>query len=226
MSGPALIRPFQPGDRAALASIAYQTGFFGRSARVYFPARRLFEVLWMGAYFHCRGQPGAAQSVVGYVAEAGGEVVGYVVGSTSHAAYQCGLLRALRSDLWGALWPPGDVARSLPYLLRAARFAAPHASWQAYPAHLHINLLPAARGQKLGERLLEAYLARLQALGVPGVQLSTTAENRAALALYRKHGFEVLATRKTPLWTPWLGHSAEQVVMGRRLTEPEAAAGG
>lgn len=104
-----------------------------------------------------------------------------------------------------------------PYLLRAPRFPSPHAPWDLSPAHLHLNLLPAARGSGLGRRLLEAHLHALEAAGVPGVQLSTTRENTAALILYRKCGFEEVAARLTPLWTPWMGRPVEHLALAHRL---------
>lgn len=92
-----------------------------------------------------------------------------------------------------------------------------------YPAHLHLNLLPQARGLHLGQRLLAAHLITLAGAGVAGVQLSTTTENAAALGLYHKAGFQVLSTRPTPLWTPWLGRETAQVVMGLDLKRWKAS---
>ncbi|WP_243398172.1 GNAT family N-acetyltransferase [Deinococcus koreensis] len=192
-----------------MGRIAYQTGFFGDSAARYFPDSELFAALWAGPYFQ-----GAGAGC--YVAEAGGEVLGYVLGAPEHERYQAALRRVVARRL-SSSWPTRRTLLSLRYLLRVARFPSPHASWAAFPAHLHLNLLPAARGLGLGRRLLEAHLAALQGLGVGGVQLSTTAENRAALGLYRTLGFEVVASRRTPLWTPWLRHEAEHLAMARRL---------
>ena len=209
MSAPR-IRPLTPADRAAVGAIAYETGFFGESAARYFPARALFELLWAGPYFSEAG-------ATGFVAERGGEVLGYIVGFTDERLYRRALLRTVVRGL-GRAWPPTrELWPTLHYLARAALFPGPHADPERYPAHLHLNLLAASRGLRLGDALLGAYLAELTRRGVPGVQLSTTSENRAALGLYRKHGFEAAARRITPLWTPWLGHPAEHVVMVRAL---------
>ena len=105
---------------------------------------------------------------------------------------------------------------AVPYLLRSLRFPSPHASETEFPAHLHLNLLSGARGLGLGHGLLQSFLDRLQELGIPGVQLSTTDENVAALGLYRKAGFSVAAVEQTPLWTPWLGHPARHLCLVRR----------
>lgn len=209
MIRPAVIRPTRPSDEAVVGRIAYQTGFFGQSAGRYFPDEKLFAALWAGPYFQGAG-------AACYVAEAGGEVVGYVLGAPDHRGYRWALGRVVARWL-GSSRPTRRTLASLRYLGRAARFPSPHASWAAFPAHLHLNLLPEARGLGLGRGLLEVHLAALEGLNVPGVQLSTTTENRAALGLYRRLGFEVLASHPTPLWTPWLGHAAEHLVMARRL---------
>lgn len=103
------------------------------------------------------------------------------------------------------------------YLARAAFYPGPHLDQGAYPAHLHRNLLPQARGLGLGGRLLDSYLGVLRLGGVCGVQLSTTLENRSALALYQKRGFTVMAQRESDLWYPWLGRPVTRVAMGLTL---------
>ncbi|WP_254843166.1 GNAT family N-acetyltransferase [Deinococcus marmoris] len=205
MSRP-LIRPMQPTDEARLGEIAYQTGFFGASAETYFPDPQLFADLWVRTYFRLPDS-------VGYVAQVGGDVIGYIVGSLNEAAYRRVLGRVVADTVL-----PGVLTRryarplaALPYLIRTLRYPSPHASETGFPAHLHLNLLPQSRGLGLGRGLLQRYLERLRELGVPGVQLSTTDENEAALGLYRTAGFTVAASEQTELWTPWLGRPARQM---------------
>ncbi|GGR81210.1 GNAT family N-acetyltransferase [Deinococcus sedimenti] len=208
----AIVRPVQPSDQRAVGDIAFGTGFFGQSARVYFPAPGLFRALWVAAYFRGAG-------FAGFVAEVDGQIVGYVLGAPDGNLYQQGLRRAAPEIL--AALPTWGLLGCLPYLGRAALWHAPQADPVRFPAHLHLNLLPDARGHRLGERLLRAHLRTLAGAGVPGVQLSTTTENAAALGLYRKVGFQVAHRRATPLWTPWLGRAATQVVMTLDLSRPD-----
>ena len=210
MRTPPLLRPVCPDDEAAVGAIAYATGFFGASAARYFPARELFGRLWVTPYL--RGMPPC-----GFVAQLGGQTVGYIIGSPSWDTYARALRRTVPRSLWEA-WPaPQELVPSLRFLLRSARYALPHADAARYPAHLHLNLLPEARGHHLGEQLLLTYLDELRRRGACGVQLSTTEENVAAVHLYRKAGFTVLSEARTPLWTPWLGRPTRQLVMGRIL---------
>lgn len=63
------------------------------------------------------------------------------------------------------------------------------------PGVAHVTQLcvePRCQGRGLGRRLMEAALARLAASGYRGVSLTVTAENQAAVGLYRRLGFDVL----------------------------------
>ncbi|SEJ66186.1 Acetyltransferase (GNAT) family protein [Deinococcus reticulitermitis] len=204
-----VVRPAGPGDLAALGRVAYDTAFFGESARRFFPDEALFADLWVRPYL---------SGGLGFVGLRGGRVVGSILGVTGPAAYRRAWLGAAPTLLSRAL--AGAYSRlpgCLPYLGRAGLFSLGHAPTSHFPAHLHLNVLEGARGTGLGGRLLDTFLAELGRRGVPGVQLSTTRENVAALALYEKRGFRVWTERERALWRPWLGRNAVHVVMVRRL---------
>jgi len=60
-------------------------------------------------------------------------------------------------------------------------------------AHVtQVCVAPARQGQGLGRALMEAVLARLAASGYRGVSLTVTAENKPAIELYTKLGFQVI----------------------------------
>ncbi|EYB67676.1 N-acetyltransferase GCN5 [Deinococcus phoenicis] len=207
------VRALRAADFAEVARVAYATGFFGAPATRSFPDRGLFGDLWVRPYFV--GAP------FGFAAERGGELLGYVVGTPDWGTYRRAFARTLPGILARALrggYPalPG----SLPYLLRLVRYTGLHAPEAQYPAHLHLNLLPESRGLGLGGALLDAYLGALRARGVPGLQLSTTRENRSAVALYERRGLTVWSARESALWQPWLGRPAIHLVMTRRLGGP------
>ena len=60
---------------------------------------------------------------------------------------------------------------------------------EAYPSHLHINLLPRLQGRGFGRRLIERWLQMAGAAGSRGVHLGVNAANRPALGFYRALGF-------------------------------------
>jgi ribosomal protein S18 acetylase RimI-like enzyme len=58
-----------------------------------------------------------------------------------------------------------------------------------WPAHLHIDLLPIARGRGAGRRLVDCWFDRLRASEVPGCYLQTLAENVNAIPFFEAVGF-------------------------------------
>ena len=80
----------------------------------------------------------------------------------------------------------------------------------AYPAHLHINLAPACRGQGLGARLIGAFARDARRAGAPGLHIVTGKGARNS-GFYRQQGFSVIAE------TRWNGNTV--IFMGRRLIE-------
>jgi len=63
----------------------------------------------------------------------------------------------------------------------------------AYPAHLHIDLLPEWQGKGYGRGLMEAFLAGVHAAGAPRVHLGMVPTNTAARAFYHRLGFTEIA---------------------------------
>jgi GNAT superfamily N-acetyltransferase len=163
------------------------------------PARwPLFAELWIGPYQ--RLLPAWT-----YVAEAEGQVVGYLTGCPDTAAFK--RARRLRVTLpllvaiaarrypWNA-----DARRVVSLALRLkrrveARLAAtrPPGEARAYPAHLHMNVEAPYRQRGIGAALIERYARDLGAAGVPGVHLFC---GEAPRPFYARHGFTDLAARE------------------------------
>ena len=93
-------------------------------------------------------------------------------------------------------WVVDDGGHAVGYLIGCpdvrGRFAR-EADWPVdldrFPADLHINLLPAARGQRFGRALVTTWFERLVELGGPGVHLGTWGENAGAISFFRSVGF-------------------------------------
>lgn len=208
------LREARMEDLQTLGEIAFATGYFGSSAQAFFPDKALFTDLWVRPYLTGAG-------CCNFVAQQDEKLLGYIIGTCDMEQYQRWIVERVPSFLWNALrgkypqlWP------SLGYLSRMARFPSSLAPFNLFPAQLHINLLSESRGLGLGSKLLEIYIGCLRAKGVRGVQLSTTRENQAAIALYQKFGFRVYREYPSPLWQPWLGRSVVHVVMTLDLTLP------
>jgi len=196
MPSPINVRAFTAADRAAVRSIAFETGFMGASVEWLWRDRSSFADMVTNYYLD--REP---ESVL--VAERDGAVVGYLTGCVdsqrARGAVAAEIRRLLRR---GALFKPG-LAR---FLWRSAfdivhdREALDDALWDPrWPSHLHINLLPEGRGQGLGRRLMNRWLERLTVARVPGVHLGTFAENHNALRFFESCGF---GRHGTPLRAP------------------------
>ncbi len=61
-----------------------------------------------------------------------------------------------------------------------------------YPAHLHIDILPAYQNQGAGGDLMKALKSHLKDLGISGIFLSVGKQNRGAIRFYKRNGFCVL----------------------------------
>ncbi|MBQ8210256.1 MAG: GNAT family N-acetyltransferase [Clostridia bacterium] len=66
-----------------------------------------------------------------------------------------------------------------------------------YPAHLHIDLLPAYQRQGWGGKLISALSEHLRSKGIKGVMLTAGTENVNAGNFYKKYGFEQLEILNT-----------------------------
>lgn len=199
---PGIIRPYRPADREAVHRLAADTAFFGAPVETFLPDRQAFSDAFVAYYTDCEPQHA-------WVAEAEGVVAGYLTGSVGGRGATWGRLRVIlaaacrfvtgryRFGQRGSFFV-GRLA------LAALRGESAHADLRPYPAHLHVNVAEAYRGWGLGRQLLAACLSQMAELRVPGIHLHTTSFNRAAVPLYEKMGFRLLAVQRTRVWEPWL----------------------
>ena len=182
------IRPFRPGDEPALAEICLKTADAGADGTGVLEDDDLWAEIFVLPYV-------ARHPDLAYVVEAeDGRVVGYVVAAPDTEAFE----EWFRDEWWparGARWPrPGtEGTRQDGILLYAYGRGGGGASFgPAYPAHLHIDLLPEAQGHGLGRRLIDTLVAELRRRGITGLHLVASADNAGAIAFYPRVGFEPL----------------------------------
>ena len=186
-AAPPIIRRYRAADRDRVRQICHATGYMGEPIDWAWSDRESFADIFSGYYTD--HEP---ESIL--VVEQRGQVTGYLLGCadsrragrlahviTRHALGRLLLLRpGTARFLWRGLL---DLARHW------RRYRGAPAYDPRWPAHLHIDLLPPARGNGAGRLLMERWMARLQQLEVPGVHLGTFAENRPAVAFFERLGF-------------------------------------
>jgi len=207
------VRPYRPHDRAAVREICRVTAYGGREPLL---DPRLFTEL-MTRYF-TDFTPGAV-----WVAEHKERVVGYLAGCFDEAALRRAMTRRIVPAAVAGALARGLLLRPAFWRLAIAlpRFLAAERRGRAvdlagYPAHLHINLLPEARGRGIGERLMAQLCAEAARRGLPGVHASVLEENRSACRFFERLGFVELA-RRPVLRPPRHGRLAEKIVYCKEL---------
>ena len=180
------VRSFLPGDRAAVRDICYHTGFMGEPAISFWRHKESWADLWT-SYYTDR-EPESL-----YVATMDDSVVGYLTGclTTAAAPRTDDLLLAVIRKYW-LLFRPGTAGflyRGMLDSMRDSERASGDFIDPRWPGHLHINLLPAARGTGLGTALMERWLNQLKKANSPGCHLGTLVENRHAVSFFEKVGF-------------------------------------
>jgi len=186
------IRSFRRGDEAALAEICLRTADAGSDATGLFDDDSIWAEIFVLPYVH--RHPDLA-----FVVETDdGRVAGYVVCAPDTPQFEDWFAR----EWWpehGARWPKPEVARTrqdrtLIYAYGRHGGSEPYGA--AYPAHLHIDLLPELQGQGWGRRLIDALLTALRKRGVAGLHLVASTDNEGAVAFYPHVGFVPLPSHR------------------------------
>lgn len=150
------------------ALLAQVDGIFFEASGRTFPSaseREAFRERWLGRYMQ------GGTDVVLLALDQIGTVAGYLVGALQDPAEQERFadIDYFRTDF-------RDLCRR-------------------HPAHLHINLAPAFRGQGVGSRLVAAFAARAAAAGAPGMHV-VTAKSARNVRFYRRCGLVELASAR------------------------------
>ena len=131
-----------------------------------------------------------------FVAEADGALVGYLTGCLDSATFPSEGARmefAIRKYRL-ALRPQSMVffGRAIADTVRTKLRKEPATEDfhdPRWPSHLHINVVPEARGTGAGSALMEAWFDRWTQAGSPGCYLQTLVENPGAVRFFQRMGF-------------------------------------
>jgi GNAT superfamily N-acetyltransferase len=189
---PPTLRRARPTDSAALYDICRLTGDAGRDASA--PGRdpHLLGHLYAAPYL-------AFAPMFAWVAEDEAGVCAYGL-----AAPDTGRFYQWMAQQWLPTIRECYVGEAHP--ADAALLRQLHADpildvrLQAWPAHLHVDILPKAQGYGLGSRLMSALLGDLAGAAVPAVHLGVDRRNERALAWYGRFGFAELFREPGCVW--------------------------
>jgi ribosomal protein S18 acetylase RimI-like enzyme len=182
------VRPYDVRDRAELVALFGAAGEGAPSSEVWGHEQSLAEV-YLTPYLDL--EPASV-----FVAVVDGRPAGYLAGCVDETVFpgEEERTRAVISK-YGLYRRPGPRrffrrARYDTVLLRLRRQpVAGELADPRWPSHLHIDLLPVARGTGAAEQMMRAWFDRLLAVGSPGCYLQTSAENVRAIRYFERMGF-------------------------------------
>jgi ribosomal protein S18 acetylase RimI-like enzyme len=181
------IRPYRSGDLAAVYDICVRTADGGEDARGQYSDDDLVGDVFAAPYV-------TLEPDLAFVIDDGGEAVGYVLGTADTTTfvqrYAAEWIPAVGDKYPAPPVPPRTTSEDMIALLHhPERMLVPGIDLASYPAHLHIDLLPAAQGRGYGRKLIERFTGALDA---PGVHLGVRTTNVKARGFYARLGFEPL----------------------------------
>ncbi len=152
------IRPYHPSDLCALYRVCLLTGDSGSDASLLYRDPELLGHVYVGPY-------AVLEPDLSFVLTHSGSPCGYVLGTRSSVDFY----ERCERDWFPVLrerYPlpsPEDVSMDAAMIrhIHAGHRANPGLA--AYPAHLHIDLLPAAQGSGWGRKMIETLLNRMRA---------------------------------------------------------------
>ena len=201
------IRRCRPEDEAGAYQVCLKTGTSGEDATLIYSDPLALGHIYVGPYL--RLEPRFAFILADDLG-----VCGYALAALDsekfYAAYETQWLPPLRAMHTEPTddpvhWTP---TQKLYHDYHQVRPYYPE-SFQNFPSHLHIDLLPRAQGCGWGTRMMQTLLSALTEAGSPGVHLSMSARNTRAAVFYAKLDFHEIDR---------VAQGEEQTVyLGRRL---------
>lgn len=186
-----MIRAYRPADLDALYDVCLDTGNGGLGVRHLFDDPRLMGHAYVGPY-------AAFEPDLVFVAEDDEGVCGYALAASDTEAFDDRCDRDWWPDLrvrYPMTANPNRIVQQIHHPARADLMIT-----RDYPAHMHANLLPRAKGKGFGGTLVHRVLERLE----KGVHVHVRHHNTHAIGFWEHLGFRVV-------------DSADKLVLGLRL---------
>jgi ribosomal protein S18 acetylase RimI-like enzyme len=186
-----VIRPAGPSDEAGAYHVCLKTGDHGRDAEPFYREDPdALGRIYVGPYL-------AFEPELSLILEDQEGICGYALGAFDSRAFYARYDVEWRAEMCARFpAPQGDPslwtrAQHVHHSYHHPDYFCPE-PYEAYPAHLHIDLLPRAQGRGFGRRMLEQIMATLRRRGASGAHLGVSTLNPRALGFYRRLGFQEL----------------------------------
>jgi GNAT superfamily N-acetyltransferase len=194
------LRPLESRDIDGLYAISLATGLSGGDATALYEEPTLIGAIYSVPY-------AVLTPETAFVVEDRLGVAGYVVGALDTLVFE--------ARLEAEWWPPLRAKHAPPPPATPGRWTAderriaqihhprrtPEAVADAFPSHVHINLLPRIHRQGAGTILLKRWVERMRSLGAVNVHAGVNAGNRGGLAFWQARGMARLpALSETTAW--------------------------
>lgn len=199
-----VIRPARPGDEPGAYHVCLKTGDHGQDGEsLYQKDPDALGRMFVGPYL-------AFEPELSLILEDEQGICGYALGALDSRAFYARYEAEWRQDLCARFpAPQGDPShwsrvQHVHYCYHHPDYFCPE-PYDAYPSHLHIDLLPRAQGRGYGRRILEQIMDTLRRRGSPGAHLGVSTLNTRALGFYQRLGFRELirvGSGSGDLWGP------------------------
>lgn len=191
------IRAARPEDQAAAYYVCLKTGDHGKDGEPFYREDPdALGRIFVGPYL-------AYEPELSLVLEDDQGVCGYAFGAFDSRAFYDRYERECRPRLCAEFpMPSGDPAKwtraqTVHSWYHRPDYFTPE-PYEAYPSHMHIDLLERARGRGLGRQMMGRIMDKLRQRGSPGAHLGVSVLNPPALGFYSKLGFRELVRVGTP----------------------------
>ena len=186
-----VIRAARSTDKAGAYYVCVKTGDHGQDGEPFYQEDPdALGRIYVGPYL-------AFESDFALVLEDAQGICGYALGALDSRAFYARYESEWRPDLCRRFPAPAGDSGTWTRVQQAywtyhhPDYFCPE-PYEAYPSHLHIDLLARAQDRGFGRRLLEEVMDTLARRGSPGAHLGVSALNRRALGFYDRLGFREL----------------------------------
>jgi ribosomal protein S18 acetylase RimI-like enzyme len=185
------IRDARPGDEPGAYDVCLKTGDHGSDGEPFYrDDPDALGRIYVGPYL-------AFEPGLSLILEDDQGICGYALGAFDTRAFHARYESEWRPALCARFpEPAGDPVRwtrvqQVHHSYHHPDYFTPE-PYEAYPSHLHIDLLARAQGRGYGRRMLEEVMGRLRRRGSPAAHLGVSTANAAALGFYQRLGFREL----------------------------------